>query len=194
MKKLALIFATVLLTVVLVQAKDIEAGRVELSGMSSASYSMLKIEPEGGDSMDLNLLQATLAGYYFAGQNLGLGGVVTYLDATVEEALEGSDVSASVVMVGPSVKFNLSLSDVAGLYVMGSGGYVKAKVELGGSDEDVDGYFWQAGGGLQYFMNDNVAMNLGLSYQMLTLSPDEADVDLDLSGFTVTLGFSAFVF
>lgn len=116
-----------------------------------------------------------------------------YLDVTVEDVLAGEDVDASVVMVGPSLKFAVSLTDNANAYVMGSGGYVKAEVSLGGGDSDADGYFWQVGGGLQFFVTDSVALNDGLSYQQVSLSEDEADADVDLDGLTVSLGLSVFM-
>jgi len=187
MRKLLIAVVVALLGVGLAQAKDIDAGKIEVSGMSGGSLLMLSVEPEDGDSMDLSLFQAMAAGYYYIMTNIGAGGVLTYLNATIDDA----DLTASLIMIGPSAKLSVSLSDPLSAFVSGALGYAKATVEVGGNEEDVDGYFGQVAGGVQYFLNDSVALSGMLTYQMVKLSVDDAD--LDISGLAVNAGLSVFL-
>jgi hypothetical protein len=58
MRKVLSVLSVLLIGAGLAQAKDIEAGKIEVSGMSGGSLLMLSIEPEDGGSMDLSLIQA----------------------------------------------------------------------------------------------------------------------------------------
>jgi opacity protein-like surface antigen len=188
MKRLLAVIVVLVLGVCAAQAKNIEQGQVEISGLSGASFAALTIEPEGSSGIDIDLTEAMVAGDFYVLPNIAAGGILTYISADIED-----EVTLSLIMLGPAAKFDVSLSDALNLYVMGAAGYAKATVEVGDADsEDVDGFFWQIGGGAQVFLNDHVALNAGLSYQMVKL--DVEGMDLDVKGLTVNLGLSCFLF
>jgi len=186
MRKLLVAVVVGLFGIGVVHAKDIEAGKVEISGMTGGSLLMLSVEEEG-ESGDISLFQAMAAGYFYVMPNIGAGGVLTYLNASVDKP----DQSASLIMIGPSAKLSVSIADPLSAFVSGALGYAKATVEQGGADKDVDGFFGQVAGGVQYFLNDSVALSGMLTYQMVKLSVDEAD--LDISGLAVNAGLSVFL-
>ncbi|MBE0568874.1 MAG: hypothetical protein IH577_04285, partial [Deltaproteobacteria bacterium] len=73
-------------------------------------------------------------------------------------------------------------------FVNGAVGYATAEVE----DFDADGWAFQLGGGLKYFLTNSASINGALTYQNLSLEADSGGGDIDTSGINIGIGLSIY--
>lgn len=169
-------------------ARDIGAGTTEISGGTAASFSSLTYDAGGGDELDQDTLSVTLDVLHYVVPNFGVGLSLGYLN--VSESYEGFDMESSTTSIGPQLVYNIGISEAASLFVGGGVGFSRMEAEFDGDSEDLDGWYWTAGGGLRFFVSERAAVNCGVAYLSQTL---EGDVDIDVSGFRIGAGFSLFL-
>jgi len=88
-------------------------------------------------------------------------------------------------MIGPQATVNFSLDPKLSFFLNGSVGY--ANYDLGGND--ADGFGFRVGGGIKYFIVNNIAAVAQLKYTWLSLDPDEGD-DMDIDTLDLGVGLS----
>jgi hypothetical protein len=190
MKKVVLIAAGVLTLASTGYAKTIEAGRLELSGTSSAMYASQSIDMEGFPDVDVSATSLALEGNYYPFRNFGIGALLSYMKADLEVSSE--DLKVSMGLIGPQLKYNLSLSERVSCFAVGSVGYIKSEVEvLQLINEDADGWYWNLGGGIKFFALENVSLDAVLRYQDASLEGKMVD-NIDISGYLFGAGLSVF--
>lgn len=175
----------------LAHGKDLPQGTIEIEGLTSGSFMSMNVQVEDEDLLDISLWQIVAAGDVYVFDNIGVGGMISYVAASPE--VEGSDMTVSSLMIGPEVKFNLSLAEQASLFAFGTIGYAMQSIEVDSESQDISGFFWRAGGGVKFFVSPSASLNLSLSYQMLSETEDESDAEMDLSGFALNAGLAVYL-
>ena len=213
MKRIVATLVATLLAVGLAQAKDLAPGTIEVAGLTSGSFMMLKLKPDGGgQSTDIDVMTTMASAEYYIMPNLGVGGLLSY--DRIKIGIRDDDVKVSLILVGPQAKYNFNLGDNLNAYAVGAFGYSKQTIDTGSSG-DANGWFWRVGGGVQVFATDSVAIDLGLSYQMISekitaggagsfrglaasresvskAPASSGDVKFDVSGLVFGVGLSVF--
>jgi hypothetical protein len=165
---------------------DINQGKIELSGKSAIDFSDTTTEVTGAPDIDETSFNFQIDGLYYLQNNLGLGLIIEY-DKT-ETEVAGVDVDSSTLIIGPQVTYNFPLSEKVSLFVNGAVGYATAEID----DFDADGWAFQLGGGLKYFLTNSASINGSLTYQNLSLEADSGGGDIDTSGINVGVGLSIY--
>lgn len=178
----------VLCLVSTVSAKEIKQGTIEISGDLDVSSGSTTSKPEGGSTTttDTQTVSSTLA--YYVIPNLGIG-----LDCFHEssESKTGSVKAKSTTnIIGPIVIYNISANEHLSIVLAGAVG--KASLEYS-SGNTYDGFAWVAGGGLRFFLNDNVALNALASYLNMQIDGGTPSKSVSLTGFNMGLGISVFI-
>ncbi len=175
MKKTILAASALILSATAVEARDISTGSIMITGDTNLEIGSSEIKTTGGktttDSTEINL-----AGVYFVAKNVGVGLMLGNEDTETDD---GSSVSKeSMTMVGPIVGYNISLNNNVSIMLHASFFSVTGDLDDGaGFKADIDGDGHMLGGTVNYFLNDNVAVNFGL--RMV-----KADIDFTSGGTT----------
>jgi len=165
MKK-TLIFLLVLVFPMSLWAMDIPQGKYELTGTTSFDFSSSSADRDGGGDLDTDTITLNFDGQYYLQKNLAIGAFFVYSDIDIDGAGD-----ASSWMIGPQVTYNISIDPKLSFFVNGGVGY--ASYEWGATDED--GFGIRFGGGLKYFLVNNIAIVGQLRYTWVDL--DETEVD-----------------
>ena len=161
---------------------DINQGKIELSGKSAIDFSDTTTEVSGAPDIDETSWNFQIDGLYYLQNNLGLGLIIEY------DKTEFDSIDSSTFIIGPQVTYNFPLSEKVSLFVNGAVGYATAEID----DFDADGWAFQLGGGLKYFLTDSASINGSLTYQNLSLEADSGGGDIDTSGINVGVGLSIY--
>jgi opacity protein-like surface antigen len=138
----------------------------------------------GAADIDTTTWSIELDGHYYLMKNLGLGLILQYQDSEVEQG--AAEIETSTLFIGPQIIYNFSLGEKVSLFVKGAVGYADAEFQ----SDDADGWGWQVGGGLKYFLTNSASINAGVTYQSLSMEDGGGDVDTD--GFNVGVGLSIY--
>lgn len=188
MKSRSRIFIVVLALLVLpgtLWAMDINQGKFELSGKTAFDFSDTTTEVSGQPDTDTTTYSFQLDGNYYIMNNLGLGLILQYDKTEIEQG--GFDTDISSLLIGPQVTYNIPLNEKVSLFVNGAVGYAEAEVD----NVDADGWGWQVGAGVKYFLTNSASINGVLSYKALSLE-DDSDNDFDVDGVGVGIGLSIY--
>ncbi|HEX2396044.1 MAG TPA: outer membrane beta-barrel protein [Bacteroidales bacterium] len=163
-----------------------EAGKILVGGSSELSFGAItqKYKSDDGDGTAGKITQFSLApeAGFFVIDNLAVG---LSLDMSLSSSKEdGSEFreTFTTLLAAPFVKYYYDLGKIKP--------FAKAAVGLGsstyklsdGSDSETEktGIFgWELGVGAAMFMNDNVALEVGIGYQSIS-QKDKQDNDIDL--------------
>jgi long-subunit fatty acid transport protein len=184
MKKTVFVLLALLVVPGTLWAMDINQGTFELSGTTAFNFSDTETEVDGaaGD-IDTTTWNLELDGNYYFMKNVGLGLILQYQDSEVEQG--PSKIETSTFFIGPQIIYNIPLNEKVSLFAKGAVGYADAEFQ----SDDADGWGWQVGGGLKYFLTNSASINGGVTYQSLYME-DGGDVDTD--GFIVGVGLSIY--
>jgi opacity protein-like surface antigen len=164
-------------------AMDIDPGKFELAGTTAFNFSDTTTEVDGSPDVDVTTWSFELDGNYYFMKNVGLGLIFQYQDSEVDAG--AGDIETSTLFIGPQIIYNVPLNEKVSLFVKGAVGYADAEFQ----SEDADGWGWQVGGGLKYFLTNSASINGAVTYQSLSME-DGGDVDTD--GFNVGAGLSIY--
>lgn len=184
MKKTVIVLLALLVPASL-WAMDINQGTFELAGTTAFNFSDTTTEVDGASDIDTTTWSLELDGNYYFMKNVGLGLILQYQDSEVDAGLPTGDIETSTFFIGPQIIYNMPLSEKVSLFVKGAVGYADAEFE----SDDADGWGWQVGGGLKYFITNSASINAAVTYQSLSME-DGGDVDTD--GFNVGVGLSIY--
>ncbi len=175
-KVLALVIGMLLISSVAF-AKDIAQGTIGVTGASSFTYNSLTVE--NGDELDVSLMAVNLQANYFIMPNIGVGGLIGY------QSVDAEDTEISAMTVGAVAIYNFSLSPQLSLFANGMAGYMSVS-----NSEDMSGFTFSAGGGVKYFLVDNVSLDAFINYAYASL--EDTDIELTISGISVGAGLSVY--
>lgn len=184
MKKVV-IMLLVLIVPASLWAMDINQGKYELSGSTAFNFSDTSTEVTGAPDIDTTSFSFELDGNYYLRNNLGLGLLFLYENDEVDSG--GISVDSSTFIIGPQVIYHFPLNEKVSLFVKGAVGYATLEVD----NEDADGWAFQLGGGLKYFLTNSASINGALTYQTQSLETDSG-VDIDSSGINIGIGLSIY--
>lgn len=192
MKKFILTTAALVMAATAVEARDIPAGAIMITGDTNLEIGGSETKFPGGTTTT-DTAEINLAGLYFVTRNVGLG---LMLGSEDTETDDGSSVTnESLTMFGPIVGYNVSLnSDVSLLF---HASVFTVTGDLGddaGLNVDIDGDGYLLGGAVNYFVNDHVAVNFGLRMTKadLDFSDGGTTTAADLDETAASIGLSAF--
>lgn len=186
MKKTVFVLLALLVVPGTLWAMDINQGKFELAGKTAFNFSDTTTEFDGGADVDTTTWSIELDGNYYFAKNLGLGLIFQYQKSEVD-AGGPNDLDSSTVFIGPQVIYHFPLNEKISLFVNGAVGYAELEVE----SEDADGWGFQVGGGLKYFLTNSASINGSVMYQSLSMEAD-AGGDADTDGFTFGVGLSIY--
>lgn len=135
---------------------------------------------------------------YFISDNLALNTELSLTSITNRQEIMGTTYkeTSSIFAFMPGVSYFFSTNNKSLMpYLGGNIGYASKKFKEDGEGVNGGGFAWKAKGGLAFFVNPAIAINLGLSYSQMTF--DYSDTNLDYkerySPFGLNVGFSLFL-
>lgn len=172
-------------------AKDIPVGSLEVGGSASlgANYSDVKY----GNETDISL---GASGYYYYTSDLAFGVSLGYGYTKYDlEDYTGQTNTTNSFSLAPSVKYLISKQEHMNTFLEASLGYVylKQKVEyVDVTYRDTDtGTYYRLGTGIDYFINDNIAITPSLNYTNWFTGDIADDNNYDIS---LHVGLKVFLF
>jgi len=166
-------------------AMDIDQGKFELAGTTAFNFSDTTTEVDGAPDIDTTTWSFELDGNYYFMKNVGLGLILLYEDSEVDAG--AGDIETSTFFIGPQITYNIPLNEKVSLFVNGAVGYADAEFD----SNDADGWGFQVGGGLKYFLTNSASINGRVQYQSLSMEAD-AGGDADTDGFNLGVGLSIY--
>ncbi len=190
--------AVILLVPALTLAQSpVESGTVEISGSTGflGSFQTLGSQDEA-DDINITNLASALGVFFYPSASFGVG--VTGALTKFTTSAGSSDLTANSTLIGPAVKFRIG-GGSAQFVLTGGAGITRTTLDITGQDfgsmEETglttDGFYWVAGGEVDFFLNDFVSLDVGAKYQASTVT-DDADGEFDVAGLTVGVGFSLY--
>lgn len=179
-------------------AKNIEKGAIEIDGALDLSISSSDTEAKATGyssktSNDDNSVR--ISALYYLVQNVGLGLQTEYGGSKNTNNSETEKITS--LFIAPMVKYNYSLNEKTNLYFTGAVGITKQEVKEETFSIKTNGYGWEVGTGLIFFLTDSVALNGGIAYSSMQTETDHSsyseDLDIDTSGMTFNVGISFFI-
>lgn len=153
-------------------ARNIEQGTFEVSGMSNLGLSTNDYDYASGSDYETDNFTLDVGGTFYVIKNLGIG-----LRFGYESTSGGTN---TMLGIGPLVAYDISLNQQWSLYFQGEFGLMRIKSEQEGlQDVTIDGFYLKFGGGATVFVTESVAVNLGLSYLSAELEGDLNNTDVD---------------
>jgi opacity protein-like surface antigen len=185
MKKTVFVLLALLVVPGTLWAMDINQGKFELSGTTAFNISDTTTEVDGSPDVDVTTYSLELDGNYYFAKNLGVGLIFQYEKSEIDTGT--GDTDTSTFFIGPQVTYNMPLSEKVSLFVNGAVGYADAEFD----SNDADGWGFQIGGGLKYFLTNSASINARAQYQSLSMEAD-AGGDADTDGFNLGVGLSIY--
>lgn len=191
MKKVLLVGAMALFAAVNAQT---EKGTWSLGGSSMVGFNSLgvnvKADGDSESSPKLNLFVLTPSVGYFVSNGVNIGVDLNFLNASVSGTEE---TSASVFSILPNVTYYFNTANNTFKPYLGAGvGYSNVNATGVAEEKISEGAFtWSAKGGVAYFPNTNVGLNLGLGYQNISKKVEESTISL--SNLGINAGISVFL-
>lgn len=192
MKKVVLpaLFAGLMGVAMGAQARDMAQGTIEVGGDFDLSFSSLSRKSSGSNDTDVDVLDLRFDAVYYVVPNIGLGLLWTYESGTATRA--GSSVDFSENAIGPLLVFNMSLNEQTSARLFANIAKYSGETSSTGITYTSDGTAWTAGGGISYFLNDNVSLNTNLRYLSISIEEEDGTTH-DTTGFDVGLGISVYL-
>ncbi len=177
-----------------VHARDIPKGTLELFGDLDISVVSQEVKIRDGfsqDTVDTDTNTISLSALYYVDTNLGIGILWDYESA--KSSSGGVTAKTTTHVIGPGALMNISMNDKASLFLLGGFGF--ASIDYNDSifgAESADGFGYQFGGGIRYFVNDNVSFNSSVRYLSLTVDIDGSGEEIESTGISIGVGLSVF--
>ncbi len=170
------IFSTIALSMLATTAAahEVTEGTIMLMGDSNLEYASSEVTSNGA-KVETDTVNLNFNGVYFVRNNFGIGLMLGYEDSEVKDGLVTETMSMS--MFGPIVGYNFSLDHNTSLIL--HAGVFTASGDMNdglGTSGDIDGEGYALGASFNFFVNDNLAVTLGVRRV-------DADLDTDIAGF-----------
>ena len=163
------IITMVLMTGSAAFAKNLEQGTLSVGGNGTLGFQRISYENENDNDKELNL-DLTI-GYFFV-DNIQLTLSLLYSNE------EYSGIESSMVGFGGGIKFHIPVNNDINYYITGMYGVLSGETERGsGDDLEMDLDMLSFGIGMQYFLAENIAVDIGFDYNMI-------DTNYSMSGYS----------
>ncbi len=175
---------------------QVERGTVELTTVTGFTFNKQTLsDPAGGaGSFELNVTN-TIAGVdlgFFLTPRVAIGPFLTHVSFKMESPGGGDPFKTSAAVVGGQIKLRFNTGRT-GFFVQGGGGVTRTKLESGGVEAfGHQGFYYLAGGGISFWLNDFATIDGGVRYQGSRYNDDDS-FDLDAAGILAGLSFSIFI-
>lgn len=199
MKSLKAFVAVFICVLIAYSAEAQTKGNLLVGGGSALNMSFMsdKIDFDG-DLQDggktSNISFTPIIGYLFT-NNLAAGIELPFAIQSYKDENDDKE-SITTMAIAPFVRYYFGASNVKPFLHGGIGiGNTKYKTDENGSESETVGLsVWQVGGGVAMFVNENISVDLGLSYGSSTQKFDEGAFDYKetSSGIGADIGFVLF--
>lgn len=173
-----------------------EKGNWYFGGDTSLGFASTNAQAESdgktvGDKYTVSKLSFKPSANYFVIDNLSVGLGILF-ESTTEKDGSDSDTTSTTAILPTGTYFFKTESSVVPYVGVGAG---LMSVSSGDQDEDkYSGFAFGANGGLAYFVNNSVSVNLGLTYLNSSLKNKKESKNVIKSGaFGVSVGFGIFL-
>lgn len=189
MKKLFLAGALALFAAVNAQTQK---GNWMISGKSEIAFnstnSKAKFQGNEISETKTSTFSFTPAASYFVIDNLALGLGLNYSHTKIEDSK--SDTFAVI----PQLTYFFPVAGEVKPFIEAGIGYATNKTTEGNNSFKLNGLAYGLGAGVAYFVNPNVAFNLGLNYSAVNLKySDNKDFETDTNNLGAGIGISVFL-
>ncbi len=131
---------------------------------------------------------------YFATDGLAIGAELSFTSSKQEDE-DGDEFKMNTIAFVPFARYYFGETNVKPYLHLGLG-IGSAKEESDFNDQDYSLTVYEFGGGMAIFINESIAVDLGLGYASTTLKPDgdfSGDPKIVTSGLAFQAGFSFFL-
>lgn len=193
--RVALLIALLLLSVA--SFSQTEKGAFYLSGISSLNFSRsVSTVFNGGttgieSSLDINLINLRSEFGFFIVRDLALGLAINYTHTKNFKTSEPDKTTETLLM--PCLMYVIPLKSSLRPYAQIGAGVANFKQGEGFDEESFFGMVLAGVIGVKYFINETIAMDLGVQISSAKLTSNEGDLDLDTDNLTAGIGFSIFL-
>lgn len=173
-------------------ARNLDKGTIEIGGGLGLSTTSLEMKPEGSSKIETDSTALSANVLYYVAQNIGVG--ITWDYSSNEMKSSGYKFETTSNTFGPMAAYNISLNEKTSLKL--GGALVMSSTEdkeTGFATTTVDGYGWNLGGQLSYFLNDYVSLDGSLDYVSLSLEEDSTKTEIDTTGFAAGVGLTVYL-
>lgn len=190
MKKILLLVT--LLSIMIGASAQTEKGNFMVSGSTSLmidnSKTKLKLEGVTDRESKINSFSFLPSVGYFVADNLAVTANLGYLFKKDKK----SDDSERQFLLGVGGMYYF-LQDNVRPFISAGVGYVNHKSDDGKDDETFNGLNLNVGGGVAFFIRDNIAINLGIGYNKNNLKHSDNDkIKIEQDQLSAVVGFSLF--
>jgi hypothetical protein len=165
-------------------------------------FGTYKVEHDGQEEGKINYSTFGLSGnvHYFIIDNLSAGLLFNFLGQKVKEDESNTELSSSLFLAGPELRYFIDAGSKTKVWVGGSGAFGVGQYDYGDSDNTVSLARFGGGAGVALFPNEKFSIDFGVGYNAF-LSKDTID-DFQgnsveeketTSGLTIDVGFSVFI-
>jgi hypothetical protein len=168
-------------------------------GVGFGSY---KLETDGEEAGKLNYANFGFSGnaHYFIVDNLSAGLLLNFSTQKVTEDGGSNDISASLFLAGPELRYFIDAGSKAKVWIGGSGAFGASQYDYGDSDNSVSLARFGGGAGIAIFPNEHFSIDLGLGYNGFIskdtvddFSGNSVEEKETTSGLSLDIGFSIFL-
>lgn len=192
MKKIILLLTLVASFNLTVNAQT-EKGKWLVSGSSNVGFNSVSTKfTANGMSVDgekVNTFNISPSVGYFVVENLSVGLSLGFTNSSTTE--DDDKISASTFTVLPTASYFFTKNTTVKPYLGAGVGYSSYQQKYNSVAQTNGGLAWEVGGGLAYFINPKIGINLGLGYGQVSI--EDSGVTTKLNTFGSKIGFSLFL-
>jgi len=194
------LFTIMLVLVVFAINAQTEKGKWMVSGATGLQFASVTITPEyeghSGDKQKTSNFSLTGNLNYFVMDNLAIGLGLGFTSSTEKD--DGDKYTISSTMFMPNAVYFFPVDGNIKPFAQLGAGYSSMSNKYSGngySDEDkYAGLIYNIGGGVAFFMGDNVSFNFGLAYTGGSLENDvDSNFKYKQSNIAANIGISVFL-
>lgn len=171
-----------------------EKGKWLVSGASNIGFNSVstkyKANGMSADGPKVNTFNISPAVGYFVVDNLSIGLSLGYTNTSTKDE-DDEKLSSSTFTVLPAATYFFTKNTSVKPYLAAGAGYASYKQAYGAISESNGGFAWEVNGGLAYFINPKIGINLGLGYGQVSI--EESGFTMNANTFGAKVGFSLFL-
>lgn len=193
MKKFFLLL-TLLVSLTFSVNAQTEKGKWLVSGSTNVGFNSVNTKYKAdGFSVDgekVNTFNISPSVGYFIIDNLSVGLGLDYNNSSTKDEND-EKLSSSTFTVLPTATYFFTKNTTVKPYLGAGAGYASYKQKYGSVSQTNGGFAWGVEGGLAYFINPKIGIDLGLGYGQVSV--EESDVTIKANTFGAKIGFSLFL-